>query len=53
MVIGFSDKDFAGELQPHTDALVVTLTIANHNIHSILVDNGSLADILCNAPIIN
>jgi hypothetical protein len=25
MVIGFSDKDFASELQPHTDALVVML----------------------------
>jgi hypothetical protein len=31
---------------PHIDALVITLTIANHNIHHILVDNGSLADIL-------
>jgi hypothetical protein len=46
MVIGFSTKDFAGVLQPHTDALVVTLIIANHNVHCILVDNGSLADIL-------
>jgi hypothetical protein len=31
---------------PHIDALVITLTIANHNIHHLLVDNGSSADIL-------
>jgi hypothetical protein len=46
MIIGFSNEDFAGALQPHRDALVVTLTIANHNIHHILVDNGSSTDIL-------
>jgi hypothetical protein len=31
---------------PHDDALVVTLTVANHGIHRILVDNESSADIL-------
>jgi hypothetical protein len=46
MIIGFSNEDFAGVLQPHRDALVVTLMIANHNVHHILVDNGSSTDIL-------
>ena len=46
MVIGFSNEDYAGVLLLHTDALVVTLTIANHNVHHILVDNGSSIDIL-------
>jgi hypothetical protein len=46
MIIRFSDEDFVGMLQPHTDALVGMLTIANHNIHCILEDNGSLVDIL-------
>jgi hypothetical protein len=46
MVIGFSSDDYSGMSLPHIDALVVTLTVANHNIHHILVDNGSLADIL-------
>jgi hypothetical protein len=41
LVIGFSDEDYAGVSLPHTDALVVTLAIANHKIHRILVDNGS------------
>jgi hypothetical protein len=35
-----------GVVMPHDDALVVTVTVANHAIHHILVDNRSLADIL-------
>jgi hypothetical protein len=31
---------------PHTDALVLSLVIANHKIHRILIDTGSSADIL-------
>jgi hypothetical protein len=50
LVIGFSDEDYAGVSLPHTDALVVTLAIANHKIHRILVDNGSSADILYQSP---
>ena len=46
MVIRFSNEDYTDILLPHTDALVVMLTVAHHNIHRILVDNGSLADIL-------
>ncbi|XP_062155145.1 uncharacterized protein LOC133863185 [Alnus glutinosa] len=45
-VIGFSDDDYAGVSLPHTDALVLSLAIANHKIHRILVDTGSSADIL-------
>ena len=46
MVIRFSNEDYSGVLLPHTDTLVVTLTMENHNIHHILVDNWSLVDIL-------
>jgi hypothetical protein len=46
MVIGFSNIDYTGVLLPYTNALVVTLTMANHNVHRILVDNGSSTDIL-------
>jgi hypothetical protein len=45
-VIGFSNEDFARVLLPHSNALVVTLAIANHNICRILIDTGSSADIL-------
>jgi hypothetical protein len=46
LVIGFSSDNYSSVSLPHIDALVVTLTVANHNNHHILVDNGSLADIL-------
>jgi hypothetical protein len=45
-VIGFSDDDYAGVSLPHTDTLVLSLAIANHKIHRILIDIGSSADIL-------
>jgi hypothetical protein len=46
LVVGFSDDDYAEVSLPHTDALVITLHVANHRIHRIFVDNGSSADIL-------
>jgi len=45
-VIGFSDDDYAEVSLPQTDALVLSLAIANHKIHRILIDTGSSADIL-------
>jgi hypothetical protein len=46
LAITFSDEDYEGVYLPHSDALVVTMVIANHKIHRVLVDNGSSADIL-------
>jgi hypothetical protein len=46
VVLSFSEEDTRGVVMPHDDVLVVTLTVANHGIHRILVDNGSSADIL-------
>jgi hypothetical protein len=45
-VLSFSKEDARGVVMPHDDALVVTVTATNHIIHWILVDNGSLVDIL-------
>jgi hypothetical protein len=45
-IISFSDEDADGVSMPHDDALVVTMTVANHAIHQILVDNGSSAEII-------
>jgi hypothetical protein len=45
-VIGFLDDDYAGVSLPHTDALVLSLAIANHKIHRILIDTGSSVNIL-------
>jgi hypothetical protein len=46
VVLSFSKEDARGVIMPYDDALVVILTVANHAIHRILVDNGSSIDIL-------
>ncbi|XP_059436608.1 uncharacterized protein LOC132169620 [Corylus avellana] len=45
-ILTFSEEDAKEISMPHDDALVITLTVANHAVHRVLVDNGSLADIL-------
>ena len=45
-IIGFSEKDARRLHHPHDDALVVSIRIEYYNMHRVLVDNGSLADIL-------
>jgi hypothetical protein len=46
LVISILEDDYEGVYLPHSNALVVTMAIANHKIHRVLVDNGSSADIL-------
>ena len=45
-VIGFSKEDARHLYHPHDDALVVSIQIEDYNMHRVLVDNGSSADIL-------
>ena len=45
-IINFSEDDVRRLHHPHDDALVVSLQIEDYNMHRVLVDNGSLADIL-------
>ena len=42
----FTDDDLEGLHIPHDDAIVVTARIGNHNVHRILIDNGSSVDVL-------
>ena len=44
--LSFSDKDKAETLQPHDDALVVTLKIGGYNVKSVLEDQGSGVEIM-------
>ena len=37
-VLGFSDEDMLGIIQPHDDALVVTLRIGGYDVRRVLVD---------------
>ena len=45
-VLSFSDKDKVGTLQPHNDALVVTLRIGEYDMKRVLIDQGSSAEIM-------
>ena len=44
--ITFSDSDLEVCQYPHDDPLVIRAVMANKTVHRVLVDNGSLADII-------
>ncbi|XP_050242318.1 uncharacterized protein LOC126691308 [Quercus robur] len=46
LVLGFSDKDKLGIIQPHDDALVVTLRIGGYDVKRVMIDQGSGAEIM-------
>ena len=46
LVIGFSDEDKIGTIQPHDDALVISLRIGGYDVKSVMVDQGSAAEIM-------
>ena len=45
-VLGFSDEDKVETIQPHDDALVVTLRIGGYDMKRMLVDQGSCVEIM-------
>ena len=45
-IIGFSEEDARCLHHLHDDALVVSIRIKDYNMHKVLVDNGSSANIL-------
>ena len=44
--MGFLNEDKAGTIQPHDDALVVTLRIEGYDVRRVLVDQGSAIEIM-------
>ena len=46
LVMGFSYEDKIGTIQPHDDALVITLRIGGYDVKRIMVDQGSAAEIM-------
>ena len=46
LILGFSDDDKVGTIQPHDDALVVTLRIGGYDVKRVMVDQGSAVDIM-------
>ena len=46
LVMGFSDEDKIGTIQPHDDGLVITLRIEGYDVKRVTVDQGSAAEIM-------
>ena len=46
LVMDFSDDDKIGTIQPHDDALVITLRIGGYDVRRVMVDQGSAAEIM-------
>ena len=46
LIMGFSDEDKIGTIQPHDDALVITLRIGGYDVKRVMVDQGSAAEIM-------
>ena len=46
LVLGFSDEDKLGTIQPHDDALVITLRISGYDVKRVMIDQGSAAEIM-------
>ena len=44
--LSFSDKDKIGTIQPHDDALVLTLKIGGYDVKRVLLDQGSGIEIM-------
>ena len=45
-MLSFSEADKQGTIQPHDDALVVTLRIGGYDVRRVMIDQGSAAEIM-------
>ncbi|XP_023919911.1 uncharacterized protein LOC112031454 [Quercus suber] len=46
LVLGCSEEDKRGTIQPHDDALVVTIRIGRYHVRRVMVDEGSAAEVM-------
>ena len=46
LVMGFSDEDKIGTIQPYDDALVINLRTGGYDVKRVMVDQGSAAEIM-------
>ena len=44
--LSFSEEDKVGTIQPHDDALVITLKIRGYNLKRVMVDQGSGTEVM-------
>ena len=45
-MLGFSDEDKIGTIQPHDDALVVTLRIGGYDVKRVLINQDSAVEVM-------
>ena len=45
-MLGFSNEDKVGTIQPNDDALVITLRIGGYDMKRVLVDQGSAVELM-------
>ncbi|XP_030941954.1 uncharacterized protein LOC115966972 [Quercus lobata] len=45
-MLGFSDEDKVGTIQPHDDTLVITLTIGGYDVKRVLVEQGNVVEVM-------
>ena len=46
LILSFSNKEKIRTIQPHNDALVITLRIGGYDMKRVMVDQGSGAEIM-------
>ena len=46
LVLGFSNKDKLGTVQPRNNALVVTLRIGGYDVKRMMIDQGNAVEIM-------
>ena len=46
LILGFLDEDKVGTIQPHDDALVITLRIGGYDVKRVMIDQGSAINIM-------
>ena len=46
LVLSLSNEDKLGTIQPHDDALVVTLTIGRYDVKRVMIDQGNAVEIM-------
>ena len=45
-ILSFSEEDKIGTIQPHDDALLITLRIGDYDVKRVIVDGGSRAEVM-------
>ena len=46
LVLIFSEEDKIGTIQPHDDALLITLRIRDYDVKRVMVDGGSAVEVM-------